>query len=159
MANLSKSKKILNNQVARFIFSAGAGFLVDIGLFYLLSHNLDPKKRSQVLFLNIHNYWIFFSVSFFSGVIVNFLITRYLVFTESTTSFAKQFTRFIAVAVLGYFANLAVLTFFTEALHFYLPLARITAALSLFFASFFIHKFFSFSLALRHQTPGKLKRS
>ena len=158
MANPSPGKKILNNQVARFIFSAGAGFLVDIGLFTLLDRNLDPNKSFQVLFLNIHNYQVFFSVSFFSGVLVNFLITRYLVFTESTTSFTKQFTRFIAVAALGYCANFALLTFFTEGLHFYLPVARVTAALSLFFASFFIHKFFSFSLALRHQTPGKIKR-
>ena len=158
MDNSSTAKKIINNQVARFIFSAGVGFLVDIGLFTLLDYNLDPEKSFRVLFLNIHNYQVFFSVSFFTGVLVNFLITRYLVFSESTTSFAKQFSRFVAVAVLGYFANIALLTFFTETLHFFLPVARVTAALSLFFASFFIHKFFSFSLALRHQTPGKIKR-
>jgi hypothetical protein len=36
-------------------------------------------------------------------------------------------------------------------MHMYPPVARITAALSLFFASYFVHKFFSFSLSLRHQ--------
>lgn len=158
MDNLTPGKKLLKNQVIRFILSAGVGFLVDIGLFYILSHKLDVKKRYHFIFFEIHNYWVFFSVSFFSGVVVNFLITRYFVFTESASSFAKQFTRFVSVAVLGYFANLAVLTFFIETLHFYPPVARITAALSLFFASFFVHKFFSFGLAMRHHSPGKARK-
>jgi hypothetical protein len=37
----------------------------------------------------------------------------------------------------------------------YPPLARATAALSLFFVSYFVHKLFSFSLSLRHHAPGK----
>jgi putative flippase GtrA len=86
--------------------------------------------------------------------VVNFLITRYAVFTESASSPLKQFLRFISVAIVGFFANLGLLDFFIRSLHFYPPVARITAALSLFFASFFIHKFFSFSLSLRHHATG-----
>jgi hypothetical protein len=37
----------------------------------------------------------------------------------------------------------------------YPPVARVTAALSLFFASFFVHKIFSFSLSLRHHASGR----
>jgi putative flippase GtrA len=158
MANTAFGEKILKNQVFRFVVSAGAGFLVDMSAFYLFYHNILTQKRYHIIFVDIHNYWVSFSISFFLGVLVNFLITRYFVFNESTSSLLKQFTRFVSVAVLGYFANLAVLTFFVEDLHFYPPVARVTAALSLFFASFFIHKFFSFSLALRYQTPGKMKR-
>jgi putative flippase GtrA len=158
MANAAVGGKLLKNQVFRFVVSAGAGFLVDMAAFYLFYHNILTEKKYHIIFVDIRNYWVSFSISFFLGVLVNFLITRYFVFNESTSSFVKQFTRFVSVAVLGYFANLAVLTFFVEDLHFYPPVARVTAALSLFFASFFIHKFFSFSLALRHQTPGKMKR-
>lgn len=159
MDNRTPGKKLLQNQVIRFVFSAGVGFLVDVTLFYLLSHNLDPEKRYQVLFFKVHNYQVFLSASFFSGVVVNFLFTRYLVFTESTIAFSKQFTRFISVAALGYFANEALMTFFIEALHFSPLAARVTSALSLFFASFFVHKFFSFGLALRHKQAGNTKRN
>jgi len=150
-------KKLLKNQVFRFVISAGAGFIVDMLAFYLFYHNILTEKRYHIIFVDVRNYWVSFSISFFLGVLVNFLITRYFVFNESTSSFFKQFTRFISVAVLGYFANLAVLTFFVEDLHFYPPVARVTAALSLFFLSFFVHKFFSFSLSLRHHSPGKAK--
>ena len=158
MSKLGLGRKLIKNQVTRFVFSAGVGFLVDMSAFYIIFHNILDQKKYHIIFFTIKSYWLAFSVSFFLGVLVNFLITRYFVFNESTSSPFKQFTRFVSVAVLGYFANLAVLTIFVEDLHFYPPVARVTAALSLFFASFFIHKFFSFSLALRHQTPGKVKR-
>jgi putative flippase GtrA len=154
MANLAIGNKILKNQVIRFVLSAGVGFLVDIGSFYLFYHNLLVQHTYHILFFTVHNYILSFSLSFFLGVLVNFLITRYFVFSESKSSPYKQFVRFLSVAVIGYFANFAVLKIFIDKLDMYPPVARITAALSLFFASFFIHKFFSFSLSLRHHAPG-----
>jgi putative flippase GtrA len=85
------------------------------------------------------------------GVVVNFLITKYFVFSQSKSSSLKQFIRFASVAIIGFFANLAILKLFIQDLNMYPPVARPLAALSLFFASYFIHKAFSFSLALRHQ--------
>jgi putative flippase GtrA len=155
MAKPGLAKKILQNQVLRFLFSAGIGFLVDIGAFYLFYHNLLVRHTYHILFFTVHNYILSFSISFFLGVLVNFLITRYFVFSESKSSPFKQFTRFLSVAVIGYFANFAVLKVFILSLHMYPPVARITAALSLFVASYFVHKFFSFSLSLRHHAPGK----
>jgi putative flippase GtrA len=158
MAELTLGKKLFKNQVARFILSAGIGFLVDISAFYLFYHNLLTQKKYFILFFTVRNYWLSFSISFFLGVLVNFLITRYFVFTESTSKPVKQFVRFISVAVLGYFANLTLLTVFVAYLNIYPPVARVIAALSLFFASFFVHKLFSFSLSLRHHSPGKQKK-
>jgi len=142
--------KILQNEVARFVLSAGAGFLVDISAFYLFYHNLLTQKRYHVLNANLSNYTISLAISFFLGVIVNFLITKFVVFSHSKLAPYKQFIRFISVAIIGYFANLAVIEFLIKHLGMYPPVARPVAALSLFFASFFIHKVFSFSLSLRH---------
>jgi putative flippase GtrA len=157
MDNLTLGKRLLKNQVIRFVLSAGLGFLVDIGAFYLFYHNLLVQKTYYILFFAVHNYILSFTISFFLGVLVNFLVTRYFVFTESTSSPFKQFIRFASVAIIGYWANFALLKIFIVDLNFYPPLARPLAALSLFFASFFIHKFFSFSLSLRHHALGKIK--
>jgi len=81
---------------------------------------------------------------------VNFLITRYLVFSESKLAPYKQFVRFVSVAFIGYFANLMVIEFLVKKLGVYPTYARPAAALSLFFASYFVHRVFSFSLSLRH---------
>lgn len=144
------SHKILKNQVVRFVLSAGAGFLVDISAFYLFYHNLLTETTYQVLSVTIRNSTISLAVSFFLGVIVNFLITRYLVFSESTLAPYKQFIRFVSIAIIGFFANLGVIKILIQSFDMYPPVARIVAALSLFFASFFVHKLFSFSLSLRH---------
>ena len=90
------------------------------------------------------------AISFFLGVMVNFLITRYVVFTESKLAPYKQFLRFVSVATIGFFANLGVIKILIQSFGMYPPVARIVAALSLFFASYFVHKLFSFSLSLRH---------
>lgn len=144
-------KKIINNQVARFVLSAGSGFLVDISVFYLLYHNLLTEKRYHFFNSELRNSTVSLAISYGLGVVVNFLITKYLVFVESKTSSVKQFVRFVSVAVIGFFANWGVIDILIHYFNMYPPLARPLAMLSLFFASFFIHKFFSFSLSMRHQ--------
>jgi putative flippase GtrA len=143
-------KQLLKNQAIRFILSAGVGFAVDITAYYLLYYHLFINKRYSVLGLGVSRYVLSLAVSFFLGVLVNFLITKFLVFSESTLSPAKQFFRFIGVATLGFFANLGILAILVKHLNIDPPVARPAAALSLFFASFFVHKFFSFNLSLRH---------
>jgi putative flippase GtrA len=143
-------QKILKNEVARFILSAGAGFLVDVTSFYLFYHNLLTQKTYHIFNADLGNYTISLAMSFFLGVMVNFLITKYVVFSQSKLAPYKQFFRFISVAFIGYFANLMVIKFLIHNLGMYPPVARPVAALSLFFASFFVHKVFSFSLSLRH---------
>lgn len=150
MANGFLAHKLAKNQVLRFVFSAGVGFLVDISIFYLLYHNLLTERIYKVFFFTFHNFTISLAISFFLGVVVNFLITRYMVFHESTSKPSKQFLRFFLVAIIGFFANWAIVKILIETFGVYGPIARPAAALSLFFASFFIHKVFSFSLSLRH---------
>jgi len=142
--------KLVKNQVFRFVFSAGVGFLVDISAFYLLYHNLLSQHTYKVFSFTVRNFSLSLAISFFLGVIVNFLITKFLVFHESQTRSSKQFVRFVLVATIGFFANLTVVKLLIQEMDVYPPYARVIAALSLFFASYFIHKMFSFSLSLRY---------
>ena len=155
MAETSTGKGFWDNEVVKFLISAGAGFLVDISAYYLFYNNLFKKSNYTLFSFNVQNSTLALAVSFVLGVIVNFLITRYFVFSESKSSPTQQFFRFVLVAIVGFAANLFVLKLFIRVFHMYPPLARITAALSLFFASYFVHKAFSFSLSLRHHAPGK----
>lgn len=150
MVNKVHAAKLAQNQVVRFVFSAGMGFLVDVVAFYFLYHNFLVQRTYQVFSLTLRNFTVSLAISFFLGVIVNFLFTRYIVFNESRSTPGKQFFRFVLVAIVGFFANWGIVKFFVQVVGMYPPVARPLAALSLFFASFFIHKVFSFSLSLRH---------
>ncbi|QQL51389.1 GtrA family protein [Mucilaginibacter ginkgonis] len=140
---------ILGNQMLRFVLSAGIGFIVDISTFNILYYLVFKNNTQAVMGFRI-NYGVSFCISYVLGVVVNFLITRYLVFSESKLPPAQQFIRFLSVACIGFFANLFILKIMVMYLHFPPPVARPAAALSLFLASFFIHKLFSFNLTLRH---------
>jgi len=158
MAKKSLGKKFLDNDVVRFVLSAGIGFLVDVAAYYILFHNIFTEPTYRVLGFVVRNTTLAFSISYILGVVVNFIITKYFVFHQSTTSSSKQFFRFVSVAVIGYFANLTLLNVYIQAFHFYPPIARPSAALTLFFASYFIHRMFSFSLSLRHHV-GEAEQS
>jgi putative flippase GtrA len=155
MANTNAVNKLLDNQVFRFVLSAGAGFLVDISAFYLFYHNLLAKHTYLIGSFTFRSSTLSLAISFAMGVIVNFIITRILVFTESKSSAYKQFFRFAGVACIGFFANLALIKLLILVFGIYPPVARIGAALSLFFASYFVHKVFSFSLSLRKNGTTK----
>ena len=144
--------KLLKNQVFRFLLSAGTGALVDVSAFHLFSHYIFEKKEYQIFSYTFSYYTLSLAVSFFMGVIVNFLITRYIVFYASKSRPSKQFLRFIAVAIVGYFANWAIVKLLITKFHINPDIARAAAISSLFFASYFIHKVFSFSLSLRDAT-------
>lgn len=133
-----------------FVLSAGVGFLVDISAFYILYHNLLTQKTYTIFNTPVRNSIVSLAISYSLGVIVNFLLTKYFVFNESKSSSYKQFFRFIFVATIGFFANLGVIEILINYFNMYPPLARPAAMLSLFFASYFVHRVFSFSLSLRH---------
>lgn len=150
MAKKTLGKKLLDNDILRFVLSAGVGFLVDVSAYYILFHNVFTEPTYKLLGFVVRNTTLAFSISYIMGVMVNFIMAKYFVFHQATTSSTKQFFRFVSVAIIGYFANLALLNIYIQAFHFYPPVARPSAALTLFFASYFIHRMFSFSLSLRH---------
>jgi len=143
-------KTITRNAIARFILSAGLGFAVDVSSFAILCHFVFFEKKYLVWGYDLKNTSLAVAISFPLGVIVNFLMTRYIVFTESRSKFSKQFFRFATVAGIGFFATQFLLNFIITRLGFNPIIARVVTAFSLLFASFFIHKAFSFSLSLRH---------
>ena len=133
------------------------GLPVDMLLFYTLFDFVFNKQSYSVFSIPVSNSSLVLAISYTLGVMVNFIMTKFLVFSESKTSPLKQFVRFAAVAFVGFFANLGVLTILIKQLHVYPPYARVGAALSLFVASYFVHKFFSFSLSLRQHHQHELQ--
>jgi putative flippase GtrA len=114
MADASVRHRLLQNKIARFVFSAGSGFAVDMVAFYLLDSFVFTKARYNLIGHATGNHALSLIVSFTLGVLINFLITRYLVFSESRLPFAQQFLRFGLVAFAGYFANLELLKLFIK---------------------------------------------
>ncbi|RYE22225.1 MAG: GtrA family protein [Sphingobacteriales bacterium] len=144
---ISAWHKLMQSRIFRFLLSAGTGFLVDVSSFYLFFNYIFTSRKYAVLMFTMGNHTLSLIVSFSLGVIVNFLMTKYIVFSESKLSPQTQFFRFATIALVGLFASMLIMDLFVKYLDVYAPVARILTALSLFTASYFIHKFFTFDLS------------
>lgn len=141
---LSAWQTFTNNQIVRFFLSAGVAAVADSIAYYIIINFII--NHSDVLIGNklIKAHEFSFIISYSFGVLVNFIITKFLVFTDSTLKNRQQFSRFVLVACLGFFANYILLKIFVEVFNFWPTFARVAALLSLGIASYYIHRLFTF---------------
>ncbi len=141
-------RKLLNNKILRYFFSAGIATGVDITV-YFLAFNFIYQKQDIHLF----NLVVLSAptgsliLSYTCGLVTNFLITKYLVFTESDLKGIHQLARYILVALLILFMNYLLMSFLIKVLDWYPTLSRVVSALSIGLLSFVIHKFYSFRVS------------
>ncbi len=120
--------------------------LVDVTLYFIIINSVLENQPVQVFSYHAGAHEFTFLISYTCGVITNFLLARYAVFSESTVMGRKQFVRFMLIAWIGFFANYSLLRFFVEVRGIDPTLARIGSALSLGVISFYIHKLFTFKI-------------
>lgn len=138
--------KIQQNKFVKFFLSAGIATLIDVIAYYIIFNFI--LEAASVNFngylLSGHEFTLCISYTF--GICSNFLINKYAVFTESNLKSTRQFSRFITIAFIGFFANYGLLRFFVETCGLWPTFSRICAALSLGIASFYIHREFTFKV-------------
>lgn len=136
--------RFFQNKLVRFFLSAGIAAVVDVLTYYIVINYILNYSSVEINSKEISAHEFSLFISYTIGVLTNFLITKYAVFNDSTLKSRQQFIRFAFVALIGFFANYGLLRFFVEYCGLWPTLSRISSALSLGFASYFIHKGFTF---------------
>ena len=138
-------RKIFENKILRYFFSAGIATAVDVAV-YFLAFNFIYEKQD----IHIFNLIVLSAptgsliLSYTCGLVTNFLITKYLVFTESDLRGIHQLARYVMVAVLILMLNYFFMSFLIKILEWYPTLSRVVSAITIGLLSFVIHKFYSF---------------
>jgi|SRR5688572_17286269 len=138
-------RSILDNKIIRYFLSAGVATGVDVFI-YFIAFNFIYEKQDIHLF----NLVVLSAptgslvLSYTCGLLTNFLITKYLVFTESDLRGIHQLTRYIMVALLILMLNYFLMSFLIKILNWYPTLSRVVSAITVGMLSFIIHKFYSF---------------
>ena len=116
-------------QFFRYIFVGGASFVTDYVLLYIITE------------LGI-NYLVSGVISFIAGLLVNFALSKLLVFNKKTTGSerAKEFSVFAVIAVLGLGLTELLMWLFTEKLNWYYMISKAIAAIIVLFWNFFMKK-------------------
>lgn len=142
----STFSKFLQNKVFRFFFSAGIATLADVIIYFVTFSYILERQAVHLLKTRITAHEFSLMISYSCGVIINFFLTKYAVFTESNLAGRKQFFRFALIAGIGFFANYSLLRLFVEVFDFVPTVSRVFSALSLGVASFYIHRLFTFKI-------------
>ncbi|ADY51497.1 hypothetical protein Pedsa_0925 [Pseudopedobacter saltans DSM 12145] len=141
---LSVWQNLLQNKVIRFFLSAGVAAVIDSIAYYIIINFVISHSSVHIGDRIIKAHEFSFLISYSLGVLVNFSMTKFIVFTDSTLKNRQQFSRFVLVACLGFFANYGLLKLFVEIFDFWPTFARVSALLCLGVASYYVHRLFTF---------------
>lgn len=140
--------KLLKHKLIRYSVSAMAGTFVDVAV-YFIAFNFIYRKQDVYLF----NFLVLSApsaslvLSYSCGLLTNFTITKYFVFTESDLRGHHQLMRYVLVALFVLLLNYGFMTFLIKILHWYPTVSRAVSAAIIGLVSFAFHKTFSFRVS------------
>ncbi|MBR5311201.1 MAG: GtrA family protein [Oscillospiraceae bacterium] len=116
-------------QFFRYIFVGGASFITDYVLLHLITE------------AGIH-YALSGIISFIAGLLVNFWLSKLLVFSKKSSGKEKtwEFTVFAIIAVCGLVITEGLMILFTEVFLWYYMISKAAAAIIVLFWNFFMKK-------------------
>jgi len=143
-------KDFLNNKIIRYFFSAGLATVVDVSVYFVAFNFIYEKQDIHLFDLMVLSAPTgSLILSYTCGLLTNFLITKYLVFTESDLRGIHQLARYVLVAILILLLNYLFMSFLIKILDWYPTFSRIVSALTIGLLSFVIHKFYSFRVTVK----------
>ena len=127
-------KKLLNNklvqQILKFGVVGGTAFLIDYGIFTILSQ-----------FLSVH-YLIASVISFSVSVIYNYILSIKWVFDVTKKQTSKEFIIFIILSVIGLGLNSFILYVCVDLIHIHELIGKIIATAIVMVYNFITRKIF-----------------
>ena len=141
-------KKVFQFKLIRYGMAAAIATIVDVSVYFIAFNYIYQKQDLHIMqFLVLGAPTASLIVSYSCGLITNFTITKYFVFTESDLRGHHQLMRYVMVAVLILFLNYGFMSFLIKTLGWFPTIARATSAIVIGFISFAIHKVFSFKVS------------
>lgn len=112
-------------QIFRSLFVGGIAFVVDATVLFVFEK------------LGLH-YLVSAAIAFVFGLVTNFLLSKYLVFSAATTKVNKtvEFLTFAVIGVIGLLLTEIMMYFFTDYLEIYFMLSKVIAAIIVLFWNF-----------------------
>ncbi len=141
-------KKAYNNKVVRYIFSGGTATAVDVSTFFIMYNYVLHQQAFVYEHIDIAAHILALCVSFSFGLVTNFLITKYFVFSESNIRGREQFVRYLLVALITFVGNYFMMKLLVEVFNVWPTVARLIAVAIIAFLSFRLHKVFTFKVKL-----------
>ncbi len=144
----SASKNAMQLKGVRYVLSGGIATGVDVFAFFVMINYVLHKTDLVFYHIHISSHIASLCVSFTLGLITNFLITKYFVFSDSNIRGREQFVRYILVATITFVGNYFMMKLLVEVFNVWPTFARLIAVGTIAVLSFRLHKVFTFKIKL-----------
>lgn len=143
-------QQVFSSKIFRYFISAGLATWVDV-VIYFLSFNYLYQKNDIDLFghYTVSAATASLMLSYTCGLLTNFTITKWIVFSESELATHKQLFRYVLVALLVLVLNYFLMRLLIRDFSWYPTVARAVSAVGIGLISFVIHKTFSFRVGMK----------
>ncbi len=131
-------------QTFRYAVCGGTNVVLDLVLFFISFHFILHKEVLDLGFIILKPYNAALVMAFFITFPTGFLMSKYIVWTESTLSGKVQLFRYFLLVMTNFFLNYVMMMFFVEILHFYPTLAKFLTIIIVVFYSYTSQKYFTF---------------
>jgi putative flippase GtrA len=124
----------------KWIISGGIAFGIDILTLFIL-----------VDFFSVY-YLLAASIAFFISASTNYFISRYFIFSETTSTVVTSYGKFISISCIGLIIIASLMYLLVDILNVHYLIARIFIAGTVGVSSYYVHKIFSFSISQRQSS-------
>ncbi len=131
-------------QTFRYAACGGSNMLLDIFLFYISFNFIFDKEILELGFVALKPYNAALCLSFCITFPLGFLMSKYLVFNDSSLRGRVQLIRYMMIVAVNLFLNYSIINVSVQYMHFYPTLAKIFATVIIVTFSFLSQKHFTF---------------
>ncbi len=141
-------RKLLRLKLIRYGLSSGIATGVDVAAYFIAFNFILMKQDLDLAgMIVVSAPTIALCISYSCGLLTNFTITKYFVFTESDLRGHHQLMRYVLVALLILLLNYGLMSFLIKVLEWFPTISRAFSAVVIGFASFLIHRSYSFRVS------------
>jgi putative flippase GtrA len=136
--------RLLPLNTFRYAACGGANVLLDICLYFILYNFVFQKQNVDLGFVTFKPYVAAFLFSFIVTFPVGFLLSKYIVWTDSTIRGHVQLFRYFLVVMMNLLLNYIFIKLFVEYLGVYPTIAKMMTTVIVVVFSYLCQKHFSF---------------
>lgn len=139
-------RKFMPLQTFRYAACGGINVFLDISLFFVAYNFVFRKQIFDLGFIAFQPHIAAFILSFFITFPVGFLLSKYIVWTESSVKGHVQLFRYFVIVATNVLLNYIFLKLFVEYCHIYPTISKALTTVIIVIFSYISQKHFTFKV-------------
>ncbi len=149
-------RKFMPIQTFRYAVCGGSNVVLDIALYFISYNFILHKRVFHVGPLAFEPYIAAILITFCVTFPVGFLLSKYVVWTQSNIRGHVQLFRYFLLVMICLLLNYVFIKLFVEVLHFYPTISKILTTIIVVIFSYLSQKYFTFKVKPGQDSASEL---